>query len=556
MRVAIIGAGPNGLKLAIELTEKKHIREIEIYDARAGCYTRPGVLDDRIFTKAGFARPEGKKLHIKDYENQLYLRAKALGILIHKHDFLGLYPDVKNPGICVDVNGNSVKIPFDLVFDCTGTARKVIHSVNTLDAHSPMKLKTISNVLVPRHFIAFGNMSFDHRTKLETMIAEYEDMENIPTMVYAESIVELQSLGWKHFTIPFLIMHDFEKDKVCLYLYAPDKLEKKDYDAWLEAVLRAYAPEVRFRKIPPPPPGATKPHKPRFGAFNLGGETLEQVAYKGSNLPFVVAKGDSEIDFNYLLGHGINDGLERIFLALDSIDVVDGTMTNFHLENYLQTMRESLAFHILELQDKAVFDQQVFDLALAKAKYKLSEALILNTHESVFTESGVKFIFDVLGTIPNYTSLDDLNLHVDLLKYYAREKQWREVSCYGKKALNIYESLVVDDMEKYVWSAKILSILIDSMCEQAKLLLSKERSEAHNCYLKASELFQNFKANLHVIDNFRIEAPIKRLRTSFENQSFQNLVKLGHFGEYVQVNEKETLDDDAAQTPSVNSNTR
>ncbi len=45
---AIVGAGPAGLYLAIKL-HQAGVRDIVIYDARAGTYTRPGHLNYQAY---------------------------------------------------------------------------------------------------------------------------------------------------------------------------------------------------------------------------------------------------------------------------------------------------------------------------------------------------------------------------------------------------------------------------------------------------------------------------------------------------------------------------
>ena len=76
MKKVVIGAGPAGLYSAIKLWQQG-IRELVVYDPRAGIYTRPGHLNKSVFTstETGLSIsfwPSDKVGHIKDLENQLY----------------------------------------------------------------------------------------------------------------------------------------------------------------------------------------------------------------------------------------------------------------------------------------------------------------------------------------------------------------------------------------------------------------------------------------------------------------------------------------------------
>ncbi len=82
MKKVIIGAGPAGLYTAIKL-RKAGVKDVVVYDPRAGDYTRPGHLNRNVFSRAqdglGFNFWSGDKVgHIKDLERALTWSTKLL----------------------------------------------------------------------------------------------------------------------------------------------------------------------------------------------------------------------------------------------------------------------------------------------------------------------------------------------------------------------------------------------------------------------------------------------------------------------------------------------
>lgn len=150
MTAVIIGAGPAGLYTAIKC--KENGLDVLVLDPRAGEYTRPGFLQNRVFQKMNLdlngklGVADGKPLHIKDLERKLYKKATDLGITIKKHEFMGLYADAQSPGILVEADGVVRRIPTEYVFDCTGRKRAVVDEVNRLDPDSPMQQTTIKRI--------------------------------------------------------------------------------------------------------------------------------------------------------------------------------------------------------------------------------------------------------------------------------------------------------------------------------------------------------------------------------------------------------------------------
>ena len=88
---AVIGAGTTGLYTAIKL-DQAGVKNIVVYDPRAGNYNRPGHLHDDVFIEAqnglGITFWSFDKIgHIKDLERALYKEAQKLNITIEEKSF-------------------------------------------------------------------------------------------------------------------------------------------------------------------------------------------------------------------------------------------------------------------------------------------------------------------------------------------------------------------------------------------------------------------------------------------------------------------------------------
>jgi hypothetical protein len=344
--VVIIGSGPAGLYAANKL-KKAGVREVTIYDPRAGTYTRPGHLNPSAFRQA--ERGLDTRLwssetpgHIKDLERILHAEALRRHIIIEKKRFLRMHQDHAGHGIVVVNEDTGVEeiISADYVFDCTGVKREVVCAVNRLVAEPPFKLTTITELPVLNHMLAYVKMDLsdwlwlDDRTDLRGTV-----QSSLSLSAMTEGILKLRALGWNELKLPRCYGHSFGKNKVCLYLHAPEGLKRENYDAWLKTVIEIYAGRpIGYTHLTPS-------RKPRFLTFKSEAKALEKVAYKSHDLPTVIALGDAQIDFDYAKAHGILDGIKRIDALVEHIEILDGKIVYFDSDEYQMILAELLKIH-------------------------------------------------------------------------------------------------------------------------------------------------------------------------------------------------------------------
>lgn len=396
----IIGAGPAGLYTAIKL-RKAGIRDVVVYDPRAGTFTRPGHLDYMVFEKAKrgtgadidadlLSGTSARNGHIKDLERQLYNEAIRLGIRIEKKRFIEFIPHATKPAVVVaDVDDLREVVEADYVFDCTGTRREVIHAVNALSVEPPFKTTTITDLPVKNHFIAYIKMPSSDYSRLKMAIDTYNAMGSsfTDTLTDARLFLKLRRLGWHEFKLPRLYCTSFGKrtdhHKACLYLHAPDGLRSENYNEWVRTVIESYAPSIHFEHYPA---SRKYPSKPRFMSFELNAEALTTVSYKGDNLPTIIALGDAQIGFDYALGHGISDGMDRIDALFEHMELFDGNIQYFDANEYLSRINVLLRDHKAEVISEAERLKATFSQELGPAQFKFREAAIRSANQAEISQ--------------------------------------------------------------------------------------------------------------------------------------------------------------------------
>ncbi|KTC93473.1 FAD-dependent oxidoreductase [Legionella cincinnatiensis] len=395
-KVVVIGAGPSGLYAAIKLYQKG-VRDIVVYDPRANHYTRPGHLNKTVFESAERSLNldfglEDKPTHIKDMERILYREAIRLGIKIENKRFVRLHEDSKNPGVVVaDASGKEEIVEAEYVFEGTGKQRKVVDAVNKVDPDSPLQLTTVTELPVRNHFLAYVKMEASDFSRIQIAIERnYPQASKVEPLAYAQSIIKLRDLGWKEFQFPRLYGFTFGKDKVCLYLHAPENLTKENYDKWVQTVFDCYTSPLQMRSawgqlIVERPAPVSYTHlpastKPRFGTFSLTAQALQKFSYKGKNLPEVITVGDSQIDFDYSLGNGMKNGIERIDVLLHQIDISDNEIC-FNSAAYDERVNPYIEDHKTNLIIAANKVRLGFAEALSVARSKFELALTASKDE-------------------------------------------------------------------------------------------------------------------------------------------------------------------------------
>jgi tetratricopeptide (TPR) repeat protein len=345
--IVIIGAGPAGLYTAIKFWQAG-VREFVVFDPRAGGYTRPGHLDKKIIDKIeinlGLSVHRKPTEHIKDAERHLYAETQRLGINIQQKTFASLHKEMGNSGIIVENrDGSQEFIKTDYVFDCTGSKRAVVHQANRQLDDCSLKISQIAEAPFPHHFLAYIKMSDADIKSVNGDRAHATPFpDNIPPLAFARAMLKLREFGWNTLLPPRCYAMPFGKGKACLYLHAPADLPIARQNEWLQSVLDCYATDIHFEELPP---SKTYRSKPRFMAFTVKLNELEDVAHFEPGVPTIIPLGDAQIDAEYTKGHGISDGIDRINALFTSMRIKEGRVISFNAKLYKEQLKEPLNAH-------------------------------------------------------------------------------------------------------------------------------------------------------------------------------------------------------------------
>ncbi len=406
-KVVIVGAGPSGLFAALELY-LAGVNDILVVDPRVNQYVRFGFLDQSVFEKArnalnakypGFLNFDpaafSRHLHIKDFERMLYQKIITIEeIQIEPKKFDRLYRDANQPGVViVDNEGNEEYIPANYVFDCTGTKRQVVNSVNQVLRSRPFGLHPYTAVTTPRQFMAYVKIDSEQVKKIKNKKHKKDSIH------FAQSLAELRALGWKEWVMPKLKMMTINPTKSAFYVAAPDNLLAEDQEKWFQAVLRAYAGEdVYYEQLPP---SKKYPNKVKLSTFNVTANVLEPKMYWGYHLPCMFPVGDTLIDPYFKLGKGISFGIEIFDALVQKLTIIEGIIMHVDEKGYQQILEEKVAIYKKEV-DGAMTEEKInFHLGEKQTRKHFQEVMEISEYSKEIYI--LQDLYDELSERKSYT---------------------------------------------------------------------------------------------------------------------------------------------------------
>ncbi|STX28840.1 4-hydroxybenzoate 3-monooxygenase [Legionella beliardensis] len=363
--VVIIGAGPTGLDLANKL-KQKGIKDIIVYDPRAGDYVRPGLLDVDIFQRAeaGLSLPlnfNKQTSHIRDIEKKLYNQAILQHILIEKKQFVRLSEEEK--GIYVAYQNEQHElveefVPCDYVFDCSGSKRVLAHNINSKHERNKLSKPFVTSpisqdVIIKKHLIAYLKIDNDLALKVQNPIpSETTIFSGKTPLERAQALEKLRPFGWTEFTIPACYHTHFKENKNCFYIECPNNLPEEQKQAWLNIVLSIVTDQttIQYEHMK----SKKGRSKPNFTLFTVDPQQLNCFTYHEQGLPHVVILGDGQMEPNFVLGHGIAGAFERNDILIKSMVVSHEEITSYDAQEYNRS--EKIIYYNAKEYNKSVKD--------------------------------------------------------------------------------------------------------------------------------------------------------------------------------------------------------
>lgn len=278
-----------------------------------------------------------------------------MGIKITSHRFIGLSKDGSRLGKGVKAtasDGDETFIPAEVVLDCSGTSRSVVHLLN--DIHpSPLYREepVISNVRLKKHVIVNAWAKASDLRKLDAVSRGVHFTP--PTEVAAaKSWSRLATMGWQRATLPTFYYHKYQdKDglvKVCFYSEVPDSLAEGQEKTWIELLL-AVATGKDTCEVRPLKPSSKTPKKDAFRIQQFIVDPTRLVREVSqpidTSLPIVLIVGDSEISADYRLSHGVSDGAQRAFQLVKLVIVENGAWVDCNEQDYQTAVKANIRYH-------------------------------------------------------------------------------------------------------------------------------------------------------------------------------------------------------------------
>ncbi|MGQ3888590.1 hypothetical protein ACQUW5_06100 [Legionella sp. CNM-1927-20] len=390
--VVIIGAGPAGLYFASNL-EQKGIKDIAIYDLRAGDYVRPGALNIGIFQQAesGIQAPlhfNKATSHIRDIEKCLYRHVVSKNITVEKKQFMRFSEEPK--GIYVAYKNEQQKlveefVSCDYVFDCTGSKRALAHEVNKKceikGMPRPFEISVVSKeVIVKKYLIAY--LKIDNNIAAQARSVTPDQKNNLTGkthLEYIQAIEKLRLFGWTEFTLPDCHHTHFKENKNCFYIDCPSDLLPEHQSAWMETVLSILTNKTAIQYEPMESKKGRS--KPNFTTFVVNPKKLNCFTYQEEGLPHISILGDGQIEPNFVLGHGIKGTFERIDLLMNYITIADdGKIANYDASTYNLDVNNALKAHGQEIFNYYLIRKLHFRKGVYEAKIRYEAAITETTN--------------------------------------------------------------------------------------------------------------------------------------------------------------------------------
>lgn len=348
----VIGDGPKAHITSIKL-KQKGMKNVVVIGMRFDAFTRSASFNYTVFNEisksiAPIKIKYSASEHIKEAERQLHEHAKKLGITF----ICGKFDSFEKGQLKIISQDKTSLISLsknDIVFDCTGTSRAVIKSINEKYKDNPIfKFTPIEK----NPHKTYASIRMYYSPDLLNVSMQKNSVFN--PVSYALAIEELRTLGWTSYAVPRC--HHYHQpskaglekklEKYVLFFQIPEiNLEEKKDQAELIAIRVAKILLKLFRKNPEDrsepvihllKKSKKYPKKQIVSVFNVDPYQTTPSHYKGDDgIPLTFHLGDATLPMPFVIGQSLICGIERTNSLFDNMNFNDdGLIENIDYEKY------------------------------------------------------------------------------------------------------------------------------------------------------------------------------------------------------------------------------
>jgi tetratricopeptide (TPR) repeat protein len=417
----IIGAGPIGLYYAARLAKIKSETglpiSIIVIDPRAPNYCRERIVSNNAISKIislfDINIPTTKEIppeamYINDFEKALYQYCVHHNVTFKKGTFnqlhpLGLYYNDTD-------SGRTEKINCDIVIDCSGANRVVLKDTNRFLEDEFFKIRRLGHNPITHHFSSYLTINAEEESKLKTG-------SKTDPLLQAKVISLLRNkYSWPHFSFPEMDIRSTKRENgdfnYFIYYEAPDNLNQSDKKIQIDYLTDLFKLKYCSEDITLPS------HTPLH--FEVDPHFVETPFYQGGDLlPAIFPGGDCQIEPDYRVGIGIESGIDRANLLMDSIRF-NRSGLELNLEAYTLTSAQYLSYHasiVARRYEMRLNNIQNFSLTRALTLFTQAATSIKNADDSCLLAKELKSLGNMFYKQQKYAcALESYLIGIQLYK--------------------------------------------------------------------------------------------------------------------------------------------
>jgi hypothetical protein len=486
--IVIIGAGPVGTTLAIELA--KLGINVRILEKRGpDAHTRPGFYDSNViefYQKIlGYNLPCSNLeiAHMKDLERDLDKIATQYGVKIEKYAFKDFSNDKKSIIVTDPETNKDEIIPADYVFDCSGSKAVVINAINTkMESDPPFKKVVIKQNLIENHLLYYGALSPEDAEVFENRKRIFNTEENLK---------QLKKFGWNHTITPFFMDHFFgesksKKLKYCLYMETPENLDPSQYKDYVNLLASLHCGKsVNFEDVKSI---SKKGHsKPVTSAFTVNPAKLDTLYFENDQYPIIFPMGNSYLEeIDYRLGSALKYAVLQIIALTNSLEISTEQKTKKHTLNSINFEEYEDILNILDF----CYQNDI------EVLHDIQTELINASKNKVLDSNDIKKGTEKADVLLN-------NIEANLYRIAKAMNYRRQASEAYNKAINIEPSgkNLSDDFRKksdlLIQSFELYKNYLKELSENKIPTLNIDLSIVNDHFLSIAKQLMNGAAELH-----------------------------------------------------------